>query len=96
MRAVEEAIVAALLQEIIVAAAGAAHGRGSAIQRLQAAFASSQQMHADRRAHQSRLHEPLETAMHQNRPIATEYSDRSSKELSLLGRHKMSFALAMP
>jgi AcrR family transcriptional regulator len=65
-RAIEEAVVAELLEEIVVAAAGAAHGGGSAIERLQAVLQAVSRLRADRRAHQSRLHELVKTAMHEN------------------------------
>jgi AcrR family transcriptional regulator len=78
-RAIEEAVVAERLEEIVVAAAGAAHEGGSAIERLQAVLQAVSRLHADRRAHQSRLHELVATAMHQNWPIATAYSDRMTR-----------------
>jgi AcrR family transcriptional regulator len=55
-RAIEEAVVAELFEEIVVAAAGAADAGGSAIERLQAVLQAVSWLHADRRAHRSRLH----------------------------------------
>ena len=74
--AIEEAVVAELLDEITRAAAGAALGRGAPLGRLAASLQAIAGLNADRQAHDRRLHELLVLAARENWPIFLSHADR--------------------
>lgn len=75
-QAIEEAVVGSLLEEVSEAAAHAARGGGSALQRLSAALKAVSDLHADRAANDSKLHELLGVAARENWPITLSHADR--------------------
>ncbi len=75
-QALEEAVVAELLEEMSAAAANAACSSGSALQRLGATLRAISQLHEDRLANDVRLHELLVVAVQANWPISLSHADR--------------------
>lgn len=75
-QAIEEAVVGSLLEEVSEAAALAARSGGSALQRLSAALKAVSDLHADRAANDSKLHELLGVAARENWPITLSHADR--------------------
>lgn len=75
-QAIEEAVVGTLLEEVSGAAAHAARSGGSALQRLSAALKAVSDLHADRAANDSKLHELLGAAVRENWPITLSHADR--------------------
>ena len=75
-QAIEDAIVANLLDQVIVAATAAARGPDMALQRLAVVLSLISQMHADRAANDGRLHELVAVAAAENWPVALSYTDR--------------------
>ncbi|WP_426419674.1 TetR/AcrR family transcriptional regulator [Bradyrhizobium genosp. A] len=75
-QAIEEAVVTKLLEEVSVAAAHAARGGGSALQCLSAALKAVSDLHADRAANDSKLHELLGLAAREIWPITLSHADR--------------------
>ena len=75
-RALEEAVVAELFEEVFAAAAQAARSGGSALQRLAATLRTISQLHEHRLATDSQLHELMAAAARENWPVALSYADR--------------------
>ena len=75
-QALEEAVVAALLDKIFLAAATAAGSDASALERLGATLSTLSQVHEDRLANDARLHELVATAVHANYPVVLAFADR--------------------
>lgn len=75
-QAIEEAVVGTLLEEVSEAAAHAARTGGSTLQRLSAALKAISDLHADRAANDSKLHELLGAAARESWPITLSHADR--------------------
>ena len=75
-RALEEAVVAELFEEVFAAAAQAARSGDSALQRLAATLRTIAQLHEHRLATDSQLHELMAAAARENWPVALSYADR--------------------
>lgn len=75
-QAIEEAVVGTLLEEVSAAAAHAARSGGSALQCLSAALKAVSDLHADRAANDSKLHELVSVAARENWPITLSHADR--------------------
>lgn len=75
-QAIEEAVVGTLLEEMSGAAAHAARSGGSALQRLSAALKAVSDLHVDRAANDSKLHELLGLAAREIWPITLSHADR--------------------
>ncbi|OKO91308.1 transcriptional regulator [Bradyrhizobium sp. NAS80.1] len=75
-RALEEAVVAELLEEVSAAAASAARSGRSGLDRLNAAFRAISRMHEDRLANNVRLHELVVAAGQANWPASLSHADR--------------------
>ena len=75
-RALEEAVVAELLEEVFMAATQAARSGGWAFQRLAATLRTISQLHEYRLARDSKLHELIAAAARGNRPVALCYAGR--------------------
>lgn len=68
-REIEEAVVAALLDEVVEAAARVAGGGGSPVHRLPAVLSAISQLHEGRHAHDTRLNDLIVVATDANWPI---------------------------
>ena len=75
-RALEEAVVTELLEEVSAAAASAARIGHSGLERLNAAFRAISRMHEDRLANNVRLHELVVAAGQANWPASLSHADR--------------------
>jgi AcrR family transcriptional regulator len=75
-QALEEAVVAALLDKIVLAAATAADSDASALERLGATLSTLSQQHEDRLANDTRLHELVAAAVHANYPVVLAFADK--------------------
>lgn len=75
-QAIEEAVVGTLLEEVSEAASHAARSGGSTLQRLSAALKAVSDLHAERAANDSKLHELLGAAARENWPITLAHADR--------------------
>jgi AcrR family transcriptional regulator len=75
-QALEEAVVAALLDKIFLAAATAAGSDASALERLGATLSTLSQLHEDRLANDAKLHELVAAAVHANYPVILAFVDR--------------------
>jgi len=75
-QALEEAVVAELLDEVTRAAAEAAHSGGPPLLRLAASLKTMADLNADRRVRDPRLHELLAVAARENWPIVLSHADR--------------------
>ncbi len=75
-RALEEAVVAVLLEEVLTAATQAARSGGSALQRLAATLRTISQLHENRLARDSKLHELTAAAAGENWQVVLSYADR--------------------
>ena len=75
-QALEEAVVADLFEQVSAAATLAACGGGSALKRLTAVFTTISQLHDDRLANDSKLHELLAAAVREDWPVALSHVDR--------------------
>ncbi|MGV7216945.1 TetR/AcrR family transcriptional regulator [Bradyrhizobium sp. UFLA05-112] len=75
-RALEEAVVAELLEETFMAAATAVRRDASALQRLAGTFRALSQVHDFRVANDTRLHELVAAAVAANWPVSLAYADR--------------------
>jgi AcrR family transcriptional regulator len=75
-RALEEAVVTELLEEVSAAVASAARSGRSGLERLDAAFRAISRMHEDRLANNVRLHELVVAAGQANWPASLEHADR--------------------
>ncbi|QPF88631.1 TetR/AcrR family transcriptional regulator [Bradyrhizobium commune] len=75
-QAIEEAVVGTLLEKVSEAAAHAARSSGSALQRLSAALKAISDLHADRAANDSKLHELVGVAVRESWPITLSHADR--------------------
>jgi len=75
-QALEEAVMADLFEQVSAAATLAACGGGSALERLTAVFTTISQLHDDRLANDSKLHELLAAAVRENWPVALSHVDR--------------------
>lgn len=75
-RAIEEAVLADLLEQVSSAAAHAARGGGSPLQCLEAAFRVISELHENRRAQDGKLNELMAAAVRENWPITVSYADR--------------------
>jgi AcrR family transcriptional regulator len=73
--AIEEAVVADLLEQVSAAATLAARG-GSAIERLTAALRAISQLHERRLENDSKQHELVAAAVRENWAVALSYADR--------------------
>ena len=75
-QALEEAVVADLLEQVSAAATLAACGGGSALERLTAVLRTISQLHDNRLANDSKLHELLAEADRENWPATLSHADR--------------------
>jgi AcrR family transcriptional regulator len=75
-RAVEEAVVGKVLDEVIIAAFDAAHGAGSAIERLRAVLQAVEQWHKFTFAKDGKLYELVACATQDDWTVASAYTDR--------------------
>lgn len=75
-QALDEAVVAELLEGVSAAAANATRRGGSGPERLGATFRAISQLHEDRLANDVRLHELVVAALQANWPIALSHADR--------------------
>ena len=75
-RALEEAVVTKLLEEVSAAAASAARSGRSGLERLNAALRAISRMHEDRLANNVRLHELVVVAGQANWPASLSHADR--------------------
>jgi len=75
-QALEEAVVAELLEETFTAAATAARGDASASQRLGSTLRALSRVHEFRAANDTRLHELVAAAVAANWPVSLAYADR--------------------
>ncbi|WFU82498.1 TetR family transcriptional regulator [Bradyrhizobium sp. CIAT3101] len=75
-QAVEECVVAGLLDEVFVEAEAAARSRISSRERLEAAFGAIFQHHQLRRAHDPRLHELVVAAGQANWRVTLSHADK--------------------
>lgn len=75
-QAIEEAVVGRLLEEVSTAAAHAARGGDSALQRLCAGLKAVSHLHADWAANDSKLHELASVAARENWPITLSQADQ--------------------
>ncbi|OKO75606.1 transcriptional regulator [Bradyrhizobium sp. NAS96.2] len=75
-RALEEAVVTELLEEVSAAAASAARSGRSGLERLNAAFRAVSRMHEDRLANNVRLQELVVAAAQENWPASLSHADR--------------------
>lgn len=74
-RAIEDAVVAELFEEVITAATEAAECESSAIERLRSVLTTLERVHAVRRADDTKLHELILTSMIEKWPPACAYAD---------------------
>ncbi|MCA1457059.1 TetR family transcriptional regulator [Bradyrhizobium sp. BRP22] len=81
-RAVEVAVVAELLGEVVVAAAHAADRDGSAAERLHGALRAIERLHVSRCADDNKLYELVLTSMAENWSIARTYADDISSTIA--------------
>jgi len=75
-RALEEAVVTKLLEEVSAAAASAARSGRSCLERLNAALKAISRTHEDRLADNIRLHELVVAARQANWPASLSHADR--------------------
>ena len=75
-QALEEAVVADLLEKVSAAATLAACGGGPALERLTAVLRTISQLHDNRLANDSKLHELLAAADRESWPAILSYADR--------------------
>ncbi|WP_315784215.1 TetR/AcrR family transcriptional regulator [Bradyrhizobium sp. SZCCHNPS1003] len=75
-QAVEDAVVAELLEDIAIAATKAARTGGSALSRLQATLGAIAEVNQARRAKDPKLHELMVVAVRQNWPAVVRHTDR--------------------
>jgi AcrR family transcriptional regulator len=75
-RALEEAVVTKLLEEVSAAAASAARTGRSGLERLNNALRAISRMHEDRLANNVRLHELVVAAVQANWPASLSHADR--------------------
>jgi AcrR family transcriptional regulator len=75
-QAIEEAVAADLFEQVSAAATLAARGSGSVLERLRAALRAISQLHDNRLANDSKLHELLAATVREKRPIALSHADR--------------------
>jgi AcrR family transcriptional regulator len=75
-RALEEAVVTKLLEEVSAAAASAARSGRSGLERLNTAFRAISRLHEDRLANNVRLHELVVAAGQANWPASLSHADR--------------------
>jgi len=75
-RALEEAVAADLFERVSTAATLAARGGGSALQRLAVALRAILQLHEDRLANDSKLHQLMVAAIREDWTAALSYADR--------------------
>ncbi|MBR1156929.1 TetR/AcrR family transcriptional regulator [Bradyrhizobium sp. JYMT SZCCT0428] len=75
-QAIEEAVVADLLEQVCAAATLAALLSGSALERLAAALSAISQLHEHRLENDSKVHELVAAAVSENWPVALSYEDR--------------------
>lgn len=75
-RALEEAVVTKLLEEVSAAAASAARSGRSGLERLNAALKAISRMHEDRLANNVRLHDLVVAAGQANWPVSLSHADR--------------------
>jgi AcrR family transcriptional regulator len=74
-QAIKEAVVGKLLEQVIVAAIGAARSAGSAPVRLQAVLQEVERLHKDRFMQDRSLHDLIVTAMRENWKSVRHYSE---------------------
>jgi AcrR family transcriptional regulator len=75
-QAIKEAVVGKLLEQVIVAAIGAARSAGSASVRLQAVLQEVERLHKYRFMQDKSLHDLVATAMRENWTSVRPYSER--------------------
>jgi AcrR family transcriptional regulator len=75
-QAIEEAVAADLFEQVSAAATLAARGGGSVPERLRAALRAISQLHDNRLANDSKLHELLAAAVREDWPVALSHADR--------------------
>jgi len=75
-RAIEEAVVVDLFEEVTAAAARAARGEGSPLQCLEAAFRAISELHEERRTRDSKLNELMAAAVRENWSVTVSHADR--------------------
>ncbi|MGO9359428.1 MAG: TetR/AcrR family transcriptional regulator [Xanthobacteraceae bacterium] len=73
---IEEAVLTDLFEQVLAAATHAARDGGSPLQRLEAALRTISELHENRRAHDSKLHELMAAAVRGSWPITLSYADR--------------------
>jgi AcrR family transcriptional regulator len=75
-QALEEAVLAALFDEMFIAAATPSGGEAPALEQLGAILGTLAQLHEDRRANDAKLHELVAAAARGNYPAVLAYADR--------------------
>jgi AcrR family transcriptional regulator len=75
-QSLEEAVVAEILDEILMAAATASCSNGSSLQRLSATLSTLCRLHQDRLANDTRLNELVAAAIHADYPVILAYTDK--------------------
>ncbi|MES1150146.1 MAG: TetR family transcriptional regulator, partial [Bradyrhizobium guangdongense] len=75
-QALEEAVVAGLLEDVSAAATSAARSSRSGLERLNATFTAISQLHENRLASDIRLHELLVAAGQENWSVSLSHADR--------------------
>jgi len=75
-QAIEEAVAADLFEQVSAAATLAARGGGTVLERLRAALRAISQLHDNRLANDSKLHELLAATVREKRPVALSHADR--------------------
>ena len=75
-QSLEEAVVAELLDEILMAAATAGGSNGSSLQRLSATLRTLSRLDQDRMANDPRLSELVAAAIHADYPVTLAYTDK--------------------
>jgi AcrR family transcriptional regulator len=75
-QSLEEAVVAEVLDEILMAAATASRSNGSSLQRLSATLSTLSRLHQDRMANDARLSELVAAAIQADYPVILAYTDK--------------------